>query len=160
MSWAPGRPTAAMLARITLADAGSDSTSTTRVAPRDSASRPMAPDPAYRSSTPAPVSGPCIAVTVANTPSRARSLVGRVLVPPGTASRRPLAAPAMIRVTPPRTRASRLLQEAGLFLVQEGAHLGGQRRVARQVPVGIHEAGGLLAGRHDQVPVVQHAEQD
>jgi hypothetical protein len=36
---------------------------------------------------------------VANSPSRARSLVGRVRVPGGTASRRPRDAPAMIRVT-------------------------------------------------------------
>src|SRR5262249_27957894 len=39
-------------------------------------------------------------MTVANSPSRARSLVGRVRVPGGTDSRRPRAAPAMIRVTP------------------------------------------------------------
>ena len=84
-----------MLARITRAAAGSDSTNTTGAAPRDSASRPTAPDPAYRSSTPAPVSGPCTAVTVANSPSRARSLVGRVLVPPAA---RTAAAP----VPPPR----------------------------------------------------------
>src|SRR5262249_23226006 len=135
------------------------STSTTRPALCESASRPIAPDPVYRSSTPALVSGPCTVVTVANSPSRARSLVGRVLVPPGTASRRPLAVPAMIRVTLPRALVSRLLQEAGLLLVKQGGHLGGQRWVARQIRVGVHEAGGLLAGRHDQIPVAQHAEQ-
>jgi len=71
----------------------------TSAAPRDSASRPTAPDPAYRSSTDVPSRLPSMASTAANRPSLARSLVGLVERPDGTARRRPPASPAMILVT-------------------------------------------------------------
>src|SRR5580700_337581 len=97
-----------------------DSTSSTRDAPRDSASRPTAPDPAYRSSTRVPVSGPTIEVTVPNRPSLARSLVGRVARPSGTASRRPPASPAMTRATPLSVHAEHgLTRPDGVFLITE-----------------------------------------
>src|ERR1035441_2317927 len=91
-----------MLSRITAAARTWDSTSRASAAPRDSASSPTAPEPAYRSRTAAPASVPRIASVVANSPSRARSLVGRVELPGGTASRRPRAQPARILVMPSR----------------------------------------------------------
>ena len=54
-------------------------------APRESASIPSAPEPANRSSTRAPSSGP----SSENSASRTRSDVGRVAAPRGAASRRP-----------------------------------------------------------------------
>ena len=69
---------AAMFSRITRAARASDSTSSTSAAPRDSASRPTAPEPAYRSSTAAPSSAPRIAVTV-----REQALPGPVAGRPG-----------------------------------------------------------------------------
>src|SRR4029077_18082526 len=71
----PGRPTAPMLSLITWAARPSDSTNSTCPAPRDRASTPTAPDPAYRSSTRNPPNSPHNAVKVPNRPSRARSLV-------------------------------------------------------------------------------------
>src|SRR5258708_24924187 len=71
----------------------------TSAAPRDSASRPTAPDPAYRSSADVPSRLPSMASTAANRPSLARSLVGLVERPDGTARRRPPASPAMLLVT-------------------------------------------------------------
>ena len=72
----------------------SASTNTARTAPRESASSPRAPDPAYRSSTRAPSSS-MRASSMANTDSRTRSDVG--LVPAGGAViGRPRADPAMI----------------------------------------------------------------
>ncbi|GIH92417.1 hypothetical protein Psi01_30470 [Planobispora siamensis] len=82
----------------------SDSTSSAWDAPRDSASSPTAPDPAYRSSTRAPSSEPSSDPTVEKIASLARSLVGRVRFPGGTASRLPPAIPAMTRLTPPFSR--------------------------------------------------------
>ena len=76
------------------------STSSTCSAPRDKASKPTAPEPAYKSRTRAPASGPTIDEIVANRPSLARSLVGLVSRPSGTASRRPPASPAITRATP------------------------------------------------------------
>src|SRR5580698_7471629 len=96
---APGRPIASMFSLMTRAARASDSTSRTCSAPRDRASRPTAPEPAYRSSTRAPASVPTIDVTVANRPSLARSLVGLVWRPLGTVSRRPPASPAITRAT-------------------------------------------------------------
>src|SRR5213592_4922844 len=69
------------------------STKTTRSAPRESASSPIAPEPANRSSTSAPSTGP----TRLKAASRARSLVGRVSRPGGAKIRAPLCSPAMIR---------------------------------------------------------------
>ena len=51
-------PSASRLARATAAARASRSTRTARAAPRDSASMPSAPEPAKRSSTTAPSSGP------------------------------------------------------------------------------------------------------
>src|SRR5215467_6022731 len=98
-SWttsAPSSPTDAMFRLMTWTAPGSDSISRTSPAPRDSASSPTAPEPAYKSSTAASSSVPSAASTAENRPSLARSLVGLVARPPGTARRRPPAAPAMI----------------------------------------------------------------
>ena len=95
---------AATLRRSTAAARRSLSTSSTCAAPRDSASSPSAPEPAHRSSTAVP-SSPGSCASAENSASRTRSDVGRV-PDGGTASRRPPAAPATIRVTaalcPPR----------------------------------------------------------
>ena len=105
---APGSPTTRTFAEITSAAFRSDSTSTTRAAPRDSASSPIAPDPAYRSSTASPWKLPNSDSSDENSASRTRSAVGRVPLPGGTAIRRPPAAPPTIRVTSsPGTRWSR-----------------------------------------------------
>ena len=74
------------------------STSVTTPAPRDQASSPTAPEPAYRSRKRSPWSEPHQDSMAENSASRTRSLVGRVLVPRGVASRRPPADPPMIRV--------------------------------------------------------------
>ena len=65
---------------------GSDSTSSACAAPRLSASSPTAPDPAYRSSTRRPAQAPSSDSRVENRASRARSEVGRVPSPGGTAA--------------------------------------------------------------------------
>ena len=70
----------------------SRSTKTQREAPRESASRPIAPEPANRSSTRAPSTGP----DEANAASRTRSPVGRVTTPFGAAIPCPLREPATI----------------------------------------------------------------
>src|SRR5207302_5293774 len=72
----------------------SDSTKTARAAPRESASSPIAPEPAKRSSTEAPSTGP-IRLKAA---SRTRSPVGRVSTPLGAKMRAPLRDPATIRI--------------------------------------------------------------
>jgi hypothetical protein len=109
-SQAPSSPSAAIFARITRIAAGADSTRTACTAPRESASSPTAPLPAYRSMTRVPSSEPSTDSTVPNSPSRARSLVGRVARPAGTVSRRPPATPAMTRVMTRarQTRAARI----------------------------------------------------
>ena len=66
---------------------------TREAAPRESASSPIAPEPAKRSSTVAPSTGP-IRLKAA---SRTRSEVGRVSVPLGAKIRAPLLLPATIR---------------------------------------------------------------
>ena len=73
----------------------SDSTKTTRSAPRERASSPSAPEPANRSSTSAPSTGPIRL----NAFSRTRSEVGRVAMPFGAAIRCPRWVPAMIRMS-------------------------------------------------------------
>src|SRR5450755_676333 len=149
---------------ITWAARASDSTSSTSAAPRERASRPTAPDPANRSSTAAPSRPPRMAVTVPNRPSRVRSLVGRVDRPAGTASRRPPASPAIMRVTGPLARgglagtASGLLEVLGALVLEQGADRVGQRGMTRQRGIGSHQVGGRRAGIDDQVLVVQHAE--
>src|SRR5262245_37841082 len=108
----------ARLSRIVRTAARSRSTRTACSAPRDSASMPIAPVPAYRSRTRAP--GTCSA-RLENTPSRAASETGRT--PFGTgASRTPFAEPATIlngsRVEQPVDRAletgPELLEQAGV----------------------------------------------
>src|SRR4051794_3021185 len=71
-----------------------DSTKVACAAPRESASSPIAPDPANRSSTSASSTGPIRL----NAFSRTRSEVGRVSCPLGAAMRCPLCEPAMIRI--------------------------------------------------------------
>src|SRR6187397_1200738 len=70
----------------------SDSTKTTELAPRDRASRPIAPEPAKRSSTAMSSTGPIRL----NAASRTRSPVGRVS-PLRAKIRAPFRLPAMIR---------------------------------------------------------------
>ena len=71
----------------------SDSTKTALAAPRESASSPIAPEPAKRSSTAAPSTGPIRL----NAASRTRSDVGRGVVPFGAKIRAPRLLPPMIR---------------------------------------------------------------
>src|SRR5712691_11315926 len=146
-----------MLSRITRIACPSASISSTSAAPRDSASSPTAPEPAYRSSTAAPRSVPRIEVTVPNSPSLARSLVGLVPWPAGTASLLPPAAPAMIRVMWPL--ASGLLQVFRLLLLQQRADRGSQPPVAGQRRVGVDQFRGGAAGQADQLLVGQQGQQ-
>ena len=88
-----------MFCPITAAARWSDSTNTAVAAPRDSASSPSAPEPAYRSSTDAP-SRSIRAASTLNSDSRTRSVVGRV-PRGGTAMRRPPRPPATMRVSSP-----------------------------------------------------------
>src|SRR5579875_565404 len=161
MTCAPGRPTAAMLARMTRAARGSASMSSARAAPRDSASRPTAPDPAYRSSTRAPLREPRTEVTAAKSPSLARSLVGRVRWPAGTASRRPRACPAMTRVMAPvcPPSGSGLVEELGPPVAEQVADRRRERGITRQPGVLPHDDGRLLARLPDQVLVAEQAQQ-
>ncbi len=85
---APGSP------RSRRTHAPSESTKTQLAAPRESASRPRPPEPANRSQTSAPSTGPIRLKAV----SRTKSEVGRVAVPRGASKRRPLSSPAMIRI--------------------------------------------------------------
>src|SRR5207249_8886550 len=83
------------------------STKSALTAPRESASRPSAPEPANRSRTRAPRSGRW---RMENHASRTRSPVGRTASPAGVFKRRPLNSPAMMRTiptpAPPRMRNS------------------------------------------------------
>src|SRR5262245_30711 len=91
-------PSALALARIRAAVRRSCSTSVTTPAPRDQASRPTAPDPAYRSRNRNPWSEPHHDSIAEKSASRTRSLLGRVLTPRGVSMRRPPAVPPMMRV--------------------------------------------------------------
>ena len=84
----------ARLSEIVRQAARSLSTKVTLSAPRESASSPSAPEPAKRSSTRAPSTGPIRL----NAASRTRSPVGRVARPFGAAIRVPRCVPAMIRI--------------------------------------------------------------
>src|SRR6266576_2103495 len=75
------------------------STKSALTAPRESASRPSAPEPANRSRTRAPRNGRW---RMENHASRTRSPVGRTASPAGVFKRRPLNSPAMMRIIPPR----------------------------------------------------------
>src|SRR6266566_5049812 len=86
------------LARSATRAARCSSTKSAVAAPRDSASRPRAPDPANRSSTRAPRMERC---RMLNHASRTRSAVGRILSVAGVLRRRPLNSPAMMRTMPP-----------------------------------------------------------
>src|SRR5581483_6921093 len=110
----------------------SDSTKTARAAPRESASRPIAPEPAYRSRTLAPSTGP----TMLKTFSRTRSEVGRVSRPAGALMVWPLREPAMIR-----TKRSLGGREAGVVRRRRHAHLLGD------APFGIEDAQRSLVER-------------
>ncbi|SHW94518.1 Uncharacterised protein [Mycobacteroides abscessus subsp. abscessus] len=86
-----------MFREITAAARRSASTNKADAAPRDSASSPSAPDPAYRSRTRTPSKSTRAASTL-NSDSRTRSVVGRVPLA-GTEIRRPPWRPPMIRVS-------------------------------------------------------------
>src|SRR5205823_1134152 len=73
------------------------STKSALAAPRDSASKPSAPEPANRSSTRALGIERC---RIENHASRTRSAVGRTLSVAGVLRRRPLNSPAIIRIMP------------------------------------------------------------
>src|SRR5215207_6920742 len=114
-TWARVKPSSRALREIIEAVRRSCSTSVTTPAPRDHASRPTAPEPAYRSRKRRPDSEPHHDSTAENSASRTRSLVGRVVAPRGVAIRRPPADPPMIRVMhPPWRPTSRLLHELRL----------------------------------------------
>ena len=70
-----------------------DSTNVAARAPRDNASMPSAPLPAYRSSTLSPSTSP----SMENNASRTRAAVGRVSIPRGASSLCPLSVPAITR---------------------------------------------------------------
>ncbi len=97
-TWAREKPSPRALVEIIEAVRRSCSTSVTTPAPRDQASRPTAPEPAYRSRNRRPDSEPHHDSTAEKRASRTRSLVGRVFAPRGVAIRRPPADPPMIRV--------------------------------------------------------------
>src|SRR5262245_34315759 len=96
------------------------STSVTTPAPRDHASSPTAPEPAYRSRKRSPAREPHHDSIAENRASRTRSLVGRVFTPRGVEILRPPAVPAMILVMAepvprdPHSAWSRLLHEVRL----------------------------------------------
>ena len=96
----PVKPSERAFSRISAAVRRSCSTSVTTPAPRDRASRPTAPLPAYTSRKRSPLIDPTAASTAENSASRTRSEVGRVLSPVGVLIRRPPALPPMIRVMP------------------------------------------------------------
>ena len=103
-----GSPSVVALSCIIRAVRRSDSTEVTTPAPRDIASSPMAPEPAYRSRKRSPVSEPSWDSSAENSASRTRSAVGRVASPVGVLRRRPPAVPPMIRVmSSPGTRPAR-----------------------------------------------------
>src|SRR5437773_2925601 len=92
-----------MLARRALRASRCSSTNSAVAAPRDSASSPRAPEPAYRSTTRAPRTERC---RMLNHASRTRFPVGRVLVPAGVLRRRFLNSPPMIWIIPEPSPAS------------------------------------------------------
>src|SRR5437773_274109 len=92
-----------MLARRALRASRCSSTNSAVAAPRDSASSPRAPEPAYRSTTRAPRTERC---RMLNHASRTRFPVGRVLVPAGVFRRRFLNSPPMIWIIPEPSPAS------------------------------------------------------
>ena len=104
-------------------------------------------------------------MTEANRPSLVRSLVGLVERPPGTASLRPPASPAMILVTAvprpgrqdsserSRVTSSGLLKEFGSLGVEQGADRGCQGGLPGQRGVGADKLGGFLPGGANQLLV-------
>ena len=86
-----------MLAWIADSAARSFSTNVQCFAPRESASMPSAPLPAYRSATVASTRRSRL-VSALNTASRTLSVVGRVLSVSGATSLRPLNSPATTRI--------------------------------------------------------------
>src|SRR5262245_26280581 len=117
------------------------STKSTATAPRDSASRPRAPEPANRSSTRAPGIDCC---RMLNHASFTRSPVGRTLRPAGVFRRRPLNSPAMMRS---KTRDSRLNRHPPLPVIP----LQPERDVQRiREPVFRHRVGPTEADRGQQ----------
>ena len=89
-------PRTSRFSRSTDSAARSRSTNTQVAAPRDNASIPIAPLPAYRSATTASASTPALPSAL-NIASRTRSVVGRVDDPSGEISRRPPSSPATTR---------------------------------------------------------------
>ena len=75
------KPSSRALAEISEAARRSCSTSVTTPAPRDQASSPTAPEPAYRSRKRSPVREPHHDSMAEKRASRTRSLVGRVPTP-------------------------------------------------------------------------------
>ncbi len=143
---APRRPSANPSVRafevISAAVRRSDSTSVTTPAPRDHASSPTAPEPAYRSRKRSPCSDPHHDSTAENSASRTRSLVGRVA---DAARRGDPAAAGRSPDDPGHARpGSRLLHELGLHGLLQRPHGRGQvgslsaardrRRAARRPP--------------------------
>ena len=115
----PVMPSVSTLSRMSRAVRRSCSTSVTTPAPRERASSPTAPLPAYRSRKRSPCREPSAASTAENSASRTRSEVGRVRV----AGRRLDAATAGLAADDP---GHRLLQVVGLLGVVEPAHRLGQ----------------------------------
>src|SRR5512132_4152145 len=169
MTRAPVRPSLSRLRSIVRRASRSFSTKTALAAPRESASRPIAPEPAKRSSTVAPSTGP-IRLKAA---SRTRSAVGRVSCPFGATIFVPRFSPAMIlngpatlcairRLLQPRpdsrrTRSSRPPRHRGQW--QERAH--DEARDGRRNPSATHRTnpscGQIVLGEEALDLVVQRA---
>src|SRR6266480_3951626 len=128
------------------------STKSALTAPRESASRPSAPEPANRSSTRAPRSGRW---RMENHASRTRSPVGRTASPDGVLRRRPLKSPAIIRTiptpAPPRMRNSECGMRNVKVSVVQRANFQGNSAFHIRIP---HSALSNT-GRHGRHPCLQ-----
>src|SRR5688572_14271102 len=139
--------------------AGATSTKSALAAPRDSASRPRAPEPAKRSSTRAPGSSGCTMLIHA---SRARSPVGRTRSSRGALMVRPRHSPAMIRtsanVREPGDQPRRIPPEVAFESIGDIHHL---RRAPfggpmRNTPPDTLEFSGVVAQRELETVLPDH----
>ena len=121
------KPRVAALRAINAAVRRSCSTIVTTPAPRDHASSPTAPEPAYRSRKRSPSSDPVRDSIAENNASRTRSLVGRVVWPRGVSRRRPPAVPPMMRVMSPWSALLHELRRRGALHLGDDVGQGGRR---------------------------------
>ena len=150
------KPRVLALVEIRAAVRRSCSTSVTTPAPRDQASRPTAPEPAYRSRNRRPCSDPHHDSMAENSASRTRSLLGRVLLPRGASIRRPPAVPPMILVMEAVSYAFSMKSDCRDCSNSATARASAGR--LRELGIALEEGGRGLARGHDGVLVAQHAE--